>query len=163
MVLGSCSGGRLGQSLSCSFSKLLAAPHERAQREAAKWLRFRRRGWPGMGAWRGQAVRSGWAGQHYNVYFTPKPIFLPLHCAEQKQRGRSSFGLLTEAAALAQVSFLFPASGAARATRALAESPDVPLCLAGAPVHDPQSCGFCCFNCSKPRKLVSCPTSLLSL
>ena len=81
----------------------------------------------------------------------------------QKQWGEPSLWLLPEAALLTQVFLPLSASAALEASRALIGSPDgllVPGWRAGAQA---QSCSLGYIHCLELRKLLSCPSSLLSL
>lgn len=81
----------------------------------------------------------------------------------QKQLGETSLGGLPEAALLTQVFLPLSASAALEASRALTGSPDgllVPGWRAGARAR---SCSLGYIHCLELRKLLSCPSSLLSL
>ena len=81
----------------------------------------------------------------------------------QKQWGEPSLWLLPEAALLTQVFLPLSASAALEASRALIGSPDgllVPGWRAGAQA---QSCSLGYIHCLELLKLLSCPSSLLSL
>lgn len=114
-------------------------------------------------------LEMGGAGQHGMSASLQDPLsFYSIvqswhHPVGQRQLGEPSLRLLPESALLKQVFLLLSASAALEASWALTGSPDGLLVPGWRARAQAQSCSLGCIHCLELRKLLSCPTSLLSL
>ena len=114
-------------------------------------------------------LEMGGAGQHGMSASLQDPLSFYStvqswhHPDGQRQLREPSLRLLPESALLKQVFLLLSASAALEASWALTGSPDGLLVPGWRARAQAQSCSLGCIHCLELRKLLSCPTSLLSL